>query len=69
MSPDSTHLVQRKAPGLGLENMWQSLQLLWALSSLDSCGCLFQSRSMAFVYRFLAGGGGRTQTLGGLRTQ
>ena len=36
MTLDGTHLVQMKAPGLGLENPQQTtLQLLWALSSLS----------------------------------
>lgn len=45
MSLDGAHLVQTKAPGLGLENTRQTtLQLRWALPYLASTVCLSQSR-------------------------
>lgn len=55
MSLDGAHLVQMKAPGLGLENTRQTtLQLRWALPYLASTVCLSQSRCTTLVSRFLA---------------
>lgn len=55
MSLDGAHLVQTKAPGLGLENTRQTtLQLRWTLASLASTVCLSQSRYTTLASSFLA---------------
>lgn len=67
MTLDSAHLVQTKAPGLGLENPLQTtLQLLWALSSLSPL-----SVSFSLEARPLHPGSWQWtgQTLGGLRAK